>query len=180
MLCVVATFTGCGESRRGTSADTDYQAVFLDNGQAFFGRVEESGPSYVTLKDVLYVPGRTYDHKLVKNAGVEIWQESDPIRFDIRHVVALIDTDYRAVLLDDGRAYFGRLIERTTDYVLLKDVFSIEIEATQERGGKTARVVLVKRENDRRLQDPMFINAGHVLAVEPVPARPEKSVAKKL
>jgi hypothetical protein len=81
------------------------------------------------------------------------------------------------VLLDNGRAYFGRLLERTTDYLLLKDVFSIEREVTEEHGGKTARAVLARRENER-LQDHMFINSAHVLAVEPVSARPEKSMPK--
>ena len=175
VLCVIATLTGCGESWRSTSADIDYKAVFLDNGQALFGRLGESGPSYVTLKDVLYVPGRMllgYDNKLMNSVGAEIWHESDPIRLETRHIVALIDTDYRAVLLDDGRALFGRILERTTDYLLLKDVFSIEREVTQGQGGKTARVVLAR--DNERLQDHMFINTSHVLAVEPVSARPEK------
>ena len=50
-------------------------------------------------------------------------------------------------------------------YLLSKDVFSIEREVTQEQGGKTARMVLVRRETGRHLQEHMFINAGHILAV---------------
>lgn len=63
--------------------------------------------------------------------------------------VTSADIDYKAVLLDNGRAYFGRLLERTTDYLLLKDVFLIEREMMQEWGGKTVRVILVKGENGR-------------------------------
>ena len=174
VLCVIATLTGCSKSWRGTSADIDYKAMLLDNGQALFGKLEDSGPSQVTLKDVLYVTGRKCDNKVVRSVGTEIWHGCDPVRLDTRNIVAVIDTDYKAVLLDNGRAYFGRLLERTTDYLLLKDVFLIEREVTQEWGGKTARVVLVKGENGREPQDHMFINAGHILAVMPVSERSEK------
>jgi hypothetical protein len=34
---------------------TTYQAVFLDNGQVFFGRVESLDRHYITLVDVFYV-----------------------------------------------------------------------------------------------------------------------------
>ena len=149
MVCVFATLTGCGESWSITSADIDYKAVFLDNGQALFGRLEDSGPSHVTLKDVLYVTGGKCGNKVVKSVGSEVWHGRDPVRLDTRDIVAVVDTDYKAVFLDNGRAYFGRLLERTTDYLLLKDVFLIEREMTQEWGGKTVRVILVKGENGR-------------------------------
>ena len=38
--------------------DTPYQAVALMNGQMFFGRMEEGGGDYVTLRDVFYIQGR--------------------------------------------------------------------------------------------------------------------------
>ena len=174
VLFVIVTLTGCGESRQDTSAGTDYKAVFLDNGQTLFGRLEDSGPSHVTLKDVLYVTGEKCDNKVVRSVGTEVWHGRDPVRLDTRNIVAVVDTDYKAVFLDNGRAYFGRLLERTTDYVLLKDVFLIERETTQEWGGKTVRVILVKGENDRDPQDHMFINAGHILSVMPLSAKPEK------
>ncbi len=65
LICIVATLAGCSESWRGASADIDYKAVFLDNGQALLGKLEDSGPSHVTLKDVFYVPGRVCDNKLI-------------------------------------------------------------------------------------------------------------------
>ena len=172
ILCVVATLTGCGESWRGSSADIGYKAVFLDDGQALFGKLEDSGPTHVTLKDAFYVPGRVCDNKLIPGPGPGR-QESGPIRLETRHIVAPIDTDYRAILLDNGRVCFGTLLQRATDYVELKDAFFIEREVTQGHGGKTARVVLVTGANGRQLQDHIFINAGHVLAVEPISAGPE-------
>jgi hypothetical protein len=172
ILCVVATLTGCSESWSGSSANIGYKAVFLDNGQALFGKLEDSGPSHVTLKDVLYVPGRVCDNKLIPGPGPG-WQGSGPVRLETQHMVAPVDTDYRAILLDNGRVCFGRLLQRTTDYVELKDAFFVEREVTRGHGGKTARVVLVTDANGRQLQDHIFINAGHVLAVEPFSAGPE-------
>ena len=172
LICIAATLAGCGESWRGASADISYKAVFLDNGQALFGKVEDSGPSHVTLKDVFYVPGRVCDNKLIPGSGPG-WQGFGPIRLETRHIVAPVDTDYRAILLDNGRVCFGTLLQRTADHVELKDAFFIEREVAHEHGGKMARVVLVKGENGRPLQDHIFINAGHVLAVEPISAGPE-------
>jgi hypothetical protein len=37
---------------------TPYQAVALMNGQLFYGRMEDSGSEYVTLRDVFYIQGR--------------------------------------------------------------------------------------------------------------------------
>ncbi|MGD0661103.1 MAG: hypothetical protein ABSD38_23825 [Syntrophorhabdales bacterium] len=172
LICIAATLAGCSESWRSASADIDYKAVFLDNGQALFGKLEDSGPSHVTLKDVLYVPGRVCDNKLTPGPGPG-WQGSGPIRLETRHMVTPVDTDYRAILLDNGRVCFGRLLQRTTDYLELKDAFFIEREVAHGHGEKMARVVLVTGANGRHLQDHIFINAGHVLAVEPVLARPE-------
>jgi hypothetical protein len=34
---------------------TEYQAVFMQNGQVFFGKIENSGGNYVTLREVYYI-----------------------------------------------------------------------------------------------------------------------------
>lgn len=34
---------------------TEYQAVFLDNGQVFFGKLEDAGSPYLTFRDVFYI-----------------------------------------------------------------------------------------------------------------------------
>lgn len=36
----------------------EYHAVLLDNGQAYFGRLENSGDGYFTFSDVFYVQSR--------------------------------------------------------------------------------------------------------------------------
>jgi hypothetical protein len=42
---------GCGKP----SFSTDYQAVFMDNGQVFFGRLQNGGGDYPLLKEVYYI-----------------------------------------------------------------------------------------------------------------------------
>ena len=38
-----------------TAAPSGYQAVFLTNGQVYFGKISNMGSSYVTLKDIYYL-----------------------------------------------------------------------------------------------------------------------------
>jgi hypothetical protein len=46
----------CGCSLDGTpKVNTEYQAVFLNNGQVFFGKLENAGSKYPLLKDVFYI-----------------------------------------------------------------------------------------------------------------------------
>jgi hypothetical protein len=54
LACVGAAFlalTGCGKP----SFSTDYQAVFMDNGQVFFGKLSNGGGDYPLLKEVYYI-----------------------------------------------------------------------------------------------------------------------------
>jgi len=56
--------------------ETEYQAVFLDNGQVFFGKLENAGSSYPLLRDVFYVQGRVdQDTEKVTNILVKRGQE---------------------------------------------------------------------------------------------------------
>lgn len=43
---------------QGPELPTPYQAVALMNGQMFYGRMEQTGGDYVTLRDVFYIQGR--------------------------------------------------------------------------------------------------------------------------
>jgi hypothetical protein len=45
---------GCGGS--DLSFPSEYQTVFLDNGQVSFGRLAAAAPRFLTLRDVYYVP----------------------------------------------------------------------------------------------------------------------------
>jgi hypothetical protein len=49
-------FPGNGGSVQGVSTKaSDYQAVFLTNGQVYFGKVSDASGDYVTLKDIYYL-----------------------------------------------------------------------------------------------------------------------------
>ena len=67
-LVVAASLSGCGKTEGTLSFKTEYQAVFLDNGQVFFGRLENGGSSHPLLREVYYI-GRqaSPDGKEVKN-----------------------------------------------------------------------------------------------------------------
>jgi len=43
---------------QGPELSTPFQAVALMNGQLFYGRMEQTGGDYVTLRDVFYIQGR--------------------------------------------------------------------------------------------------------------------------
>ena len=70
---------------------TEYQAIFLDNGQVFFGRLTDDGSSYVTLRDVFYIKQQASpDKKEVKNVLVKRgseWHAPDFMRINSRHIV---------------------------------------------------------------------------------------------
>jgi hypothetical protein len=51
ILLTVLLFSGCGKM----DFKSDYQVVFLTNGQAFIGKLEGAGSEYPLLKDVYYI-----------------------------------------------------------------------------------------------------------------------------
>jgi hypothetical protein len=70
---------------------TDYQLVLLDNGQAFFGRLERFSASYSILRDVYYIQSQVDpETKQSKNTLVKRgreWHEPDSMIVDARHIV---------------------------------------------------------------------------------------------
>jgi len=102
VLCLILILTlmffvhGCGKSDQKIKIDTEYKAVFLDNGQVFFGKIEETGPSYLMLKDVFYVQSEVVqqdkDKKEVRNILVKRgseWHGPDLMYITTRHVVVI-------------------------------------------------------------------------------------------
>jgi hypothetical protein len=83
---------GCGGS--DLKFPTEYQAVFLDNGQVFFGRLSgDAGSPFLTLRDVFYVkqqgtPDKKEAHNLLLKRGGE-WHGPDFMRLNSRHVVLI-------------------------------------------------------------------------------------------
>lgn len=54
-----------GNAKINTSA---YQAVFLTNGQVYFGKMENANSSYVKLKDIYYLQVSQTDDKTIQDA----------------------------------------------------------------------------------------------------------------
>lgn len=91
-LCVA----GCGDmGSKGQKLDikTNYQAVLLDNGQAYFGKVEQ-GSDYLTLKDVYYIQSKVDEStkavsSILIKRGVQEWHAPDSMHINKEHVVII-------------------------------------------------------------------------------------------
>ena len=83
----------CGTRGEDLSFNTEYQAVFVDNGQVFFGKLERGGSGHPLLRDVYYI-GRqaSPDGKEVKNIllkrGAE-WHAPDFMYLTASHIVMI-------------------------------------------------------------------------------------------
>jgi hypothetical protein len=90
-LAVLCLLAGCGNSDLPFS--TEYQAVFLDNGQVFFGKVSDTAAPYLTLRDVYYVQ-TLVEKEQKKTANVLVkrgseWHNPDFMRINTKHVVVI-------------------------------------------------------------------------------------------
>ena len=78
ILVTLLSIHGCGSSSQKIELKTEYQAVFLDNGQVFFGKAE-AGPDFVTVRNVYYIQRAaskdSKDPKEVRNILVKRGQE---------------------------------------------------------------------------------------------------------
>jgi Tfp pilus assembly protein PilE len=72
---------------------TPYHAVLLQNGQAFFGRIQGLDPEYVVLQDVYYIQSRQHpETKQVANVLVkrgQEWHSPDRMILNKRQVILL-------------------------------------------------------------------------------------------
>jgi hypothetical protein len=68
ILVLMILVQGCGrQSSQKPVFKTEYQAVFLSNGQVYFGKIENADSPYPLLKDVYYLVRQTAkDSKEVK------------------------------------------------------------------------------------------------------------------
>ena len=91
LITLLTLLAGCGDSDFKFS--TKYQSVFLDNGQVFFGRLEASDSSYLTLRDVFYVQRVVESEKKeARNLLVKRGSEGhgpDFMQINVRHVVLI-------------------------------------------------------------------------------------------
>jgi hypothetical protein len=77
-----------------------------------------------------------------------------------------ITTPYAAVLLDNGNLYYGKLVNAGSSFPELTDVYYIQSQVNQETKAVTS--VLVRRGNEWHGPDRMFLNARHIVLIEPV------------
>ncbi len=89
MSCLI--IQGCDSSK--PSFTTEYQAVFMDNGQVFFGKIENAGGSYPLLRGVFYIGRQTNpDGKEVKNILIKRgseWHGPDYMYINKQHIVVI-------------------------------------------------------------------------------------------
>jgi len=90
ILCALALLQGC-ESK--PSFQTEYQAVFLDNGQVFFGKISETGTKFPLLNDVFYVQSAVNNEtKQVSNILVKRgseWHGPNLMRLNAQHIILI-------------------------------------------------------------------------------------------
>ena len=82
-----------------------------------------------------------------------------------------IDSEYKAVFLDNSQVFFGKLVEAGPTYIELSDVFYVQSQVIPDKVDKDKKEVkniLIKRGNEWHAPDRMYINIQHVVVSEPV------------
>ena len=73
--------------------DTTYQAVLLDNGSVYFGKLQGAGTQYPVLTDVYYVQSQVnQETKEVKNVLIRRgneWHAPDRMLLNARHIILI-------------------------------------------------------------------------------------------
>jgi len=92
LLTALLGLTGCGT--RDLDFPTEYQAVYLDNGQIFFGKLGETSSPFPILRDAFFVQTQTDRDKketknlLIKRGGME-GHQPDFMRLNAQHIVVI-------------------------------------------------------------------------------------------
>jgi hypothetical protein len=92
LLLLPGLLTGCTSSG-DLSFPTEYQAVFLDNGQVFFGKLTHANSPFPTLLDVFFVQrvvsGENKEARnILMHLGSE-WHGPDFMRINTRHILRI-------------------------------------------------------------------------------------------
>jgi hypothetical protein len=83
----------CSCSQGKPSFSTDYQAIFMDNGQVFFARIENPGAAYPLLREVYYIgqqpgpDGKTMNNILIKRGNE--WHAPEYMYVNGRHITVI-------------------------------------------------------------------------------------------
>jgi len=92
LLMAPLGLVGCGSTN--LDFPTEYQAVYLDNGQIFFGKLSEAGSSFPILRDVFFIQTQTdrekkeSKHLLIKRGAME-GHQPDFMRLNAQHIVVI-------------------------------------------------------------------------------------------
>lgn len=92
LLAALLGLAGCGSS--SLDFPTEYQAVYLDNGQIFFGKLSETGSPFPVMRDVFFVQTqmdrdkKEGKHLLIKR-GVNEAHHPDFMRLNAQHIVVI-------------------------------------------------------------------------------------------
>ena len=78
------------------------------------------------------------------------------------------DSQYQAVLLDTGDAYYGKIQGLGTAFPVLTEVYYVSQQTDPET--KEVKNILLKRGSEWHAPDRMGSNARHIVMVEPVTA----------
>jgi hypothetical protein len=93
LLSAAFIFMSCkGTGASSISFPPGYQAVFLDNGQTFFGKLSDTTSDFPLLEDVFYVAQVNPDNKGVKNILIkrgEEWHSPSFMRINAKHIVLI-------------------------------------------------------------------------------------------
>jgi hypothetical protein len=91
-MLLLVLLSGCGSSD-DLQFPTEYQAVFLDNGQVFFGRLQKTHSNFLMLTNVFYIKheidkDQKEPRNLLLKRGIE-WHAPEFMRINARHVVII-------------------------------------------------------------------------------------------
>lgn len=86
----------------------------------------------------------------------------------------VFNSSYQAVLLDDGQVYYGKLSGLGTPFPEMTEVYYIVNQ--QDPKTKAVKHILVKRGKELHQPTETFLNARHIVMIEPV--GPDSEVAK--
>ena len=87
-----------------------------------------------------------------------------------------LHTEYHAVLLSNGQAFYGKVDSLSTSYLVLSDVHYVQRREDPQK--KESVLALVPRGKEWHSPDRMLISSQHILVVEPVGS--DSQVAKSI
>lgn len=82
------------------------------------------------------------------------------------HRTIAFETPFQAILLDNGQVYYGHVEGLGTPYPVVSDVYYVQSQTNPQT--KEVTNILVRGGKEWHAPDRMYLNARHVVMVEPV------------